>query len=508
MTGLVRVYAKLISDNTGSVSYIPVLLSRDGPVLSVLRYVKKNLHCRSLSWCEKVTWSAHLLLEYSTVNVCVFRNGSELFNNFAQALYNGTINPDTGLDPSFLYWKPRRTRNANNILQLLTGLSDDLVKAGLAESYNPADPSPSKYEHTLAMAAFEHLRRRAFLGHIRKKPYESDPVVRMTTRRRVQKISHGDMPPSFPDKSFEDLLLKGFIRRGASGITDPMLRINARDGLISLLMHGAGLRLSECFHLYVHDVYAHPEDSTQAVVRIYHPSLGTAPDDWRDASGKPARNRQEYLAGKYRLLPRNQRGDAEFAGWKGNLMDSGKTHSMSVIWRSPDYARIFLSLWKIWLAERSLYQCSHPFAFIGLKKGQRNLRSAGGPYRIGAFKQAHRRAVERIGLQPSKAGGTTPHGHRHAMGQYLTDISMPPVAIQKILHHCSLISQEPYTRASQAKVSEMLNAAKKRLGDVESISKTKDNRTEFHSLMESRFSDSDPDGLLSGPTPKLSGKRK
>ena len=40
------------------------------------------------------------------------------------------------------------------------------------------------------------------------------------------------------------------------------------------MMHGAGVRLSECFHLWFGDVQEHPLDPTIAWVRIGHPTHG------------------------------------------------------------------------------------------------------------------------------------------------------------------------------------------------------------------------------------------
>lgn len=57
--------------------------------------------------------------------------------------------------------------------------------------------------------------------------------------------------------------------------------------LITLLLHGAGFRESEPFHLYISDVFPDPSNPSQAKVLIHHPSHGGAPADWRDEKGKP-----------------------------------------------------------------------------------------------------------------------------------------------------------------------------------------------------------------------------
>jgi integrase len=49
----------------------------------------------------------------------------------------------------------------------------------------------------------------------------------------------------------------------------------------------------------------------------------------------------------------------------------------------------------------------------------------------------HGDAVKRIGLEHSKALGTTEHGHRHAYGYRLANHGFSQVEIQKAMHHKS-----------------------------------------------------------------------
>jgi len=49
--------------------------------------------------------------------------------------------------------------------------------------------------------------------------------------------------------------------------------------LITVLLHGGGLRESEPFHLYVSDVAIDPRNTKSALVRLYHPERGKAPED-------------------------------------------------------------------------------------------------------------------------------------------------------------------------------------------------------------------------------------
>src|SRR6202022_2452553 len=90
--------------------------------------------------------------------------------------------------------------------------------------------------------------------------------------QRPPKVDRGE-PPAFPEERFEELLVKGFSAGG---------RYDYRGMLITLLLHGAGFRESEPFHLYIPDVFPDPGNPSQAMVLIHHPSYGNAPADWRD----------------------------------------------------------------------------------------------------------------------------------------------------------------------------------------------------------------------------------
>ena len=84
----------------------------------------------------------------------------------------------------------------------------------------------------------------------------------------------------------------------------------------------------------------------------------------------------------------------------------------------------------------------------------------------GAFEKVHAAAMRRIGLEPAMPLGTTPHGHRHAYGQYLRQAKLDRKVIQVALHHKSVLSQDVYTQANAAEVAAALQAAEKGLGDV------------------------------------------
>lgn len=115
MSAYVRVFAKLVQDNTGAVSRIPVLLTPQGPMRPLVEYFRQYQITRSPSWMDRVAQSVELLMQYVAANHSAFDSAEQLFQGFMTAMYHGTIGGD-GHDPSGLYWRPRRTRNANMLI--------------------------------------------------------------------------------------------------------------------------------------------------------------------------------------------------------------------------------------------------------------------------------------------------------------------------------------------------------------------------------------------------------
>lgn len=493
----VQVRAKVVTDSTGAVAEIPVLLSSEGPLEPLVDYFLWRRHDRSVAWMRKVTQAVSLLLAYAKANGTDFKNSRELFRNFVQRLYSGSFGED-GRDPSGLYWFPMRAKPAAMLVACLTDFSDWLAERQGTAPLN-ASRMASGYDEILALAASEQRRSRAFLGHTWRTPEPQSGVlrVRSTLPRRGVVFADVEAAIAFPEQHFTDLLLRGFVRRGYGHDPDPCVRLNLRDCLIALLMHGAGLRVSECFHLWVHDVQPDPHDPTLALVRIHHPCEGNAPEDWFDERGQVIRcNRAAYLAGRYARRPRNELLGAEAAGWKNPALDG--RYFMQAFWFPTDLGRLFLQLWKRYLRQLVQIERAHPYAFVVLSGP-----GTGRVYCVENYKQAHRRAVERIGLAVSRFDGTIPHGHRHAYGRRLARAGIDPVVRKKALHHKGLGSQAVYTAPNMAEVTRTLNAATGKLDELASEGRAVKPALEPATLLAFGFEDIDPDGLLSGPSPKL-----
>ncbi|BAL23512.1 gamma-mobile-trio recombinase GmtY [Azoarcus sp. KH32C] len=484
------VYYKVVRDNTGIHEEIPVILTEFGPLQPLVHYILKHQHTLSKSNINKLVQAVGLLIDYMEANHQAFDDPNDLFNTFVQRLYSGTVGVD-GSDPSGLYWDARTPLVVRMLVNQLSKFSDWMAQEYGTKQLNPWRQA-TRAEEQLAWAAWQHQRNRAFLSHTLSVDVARLKVSQARTVLLKQNpvIDHEPVK-YFPADRMVDLLFRGFVVPGKQKSPRIEERLNLRDILITMLLHYGGLRVSEPFHLYVHDVIHDDTSPGSALVKVYHPSLGQAPSDLRDAKGKSVTcDRATYLRDKYGLLPRTDYKSSHtlHAGWKGNALDS-KQHFMHVHWAPRWAGELFWKLWVFYMAQRERLNPDHPFAFV---------TRAGKPYSIDAFEDAHAKAVQRIGLVPAKALGTTPHGHRHAYGQRLSDLGLDPIFLKKALHHKSLESQAVYTEPDRVKLNRAIDAALSRSEKAEDGTALPP-----PDFLAYGFKDVDPLGLLSGPSPRL-----
>nr|WP_314901840.1 gamma-mobile-trio recombinase GmtY [uncultured Deefgea sp.] len=459
------IWYKIVRDNTGIHEEIPVILTEIGPLYPLIFYILKHRHILSESNTNKLVQAVGLLIDYMEANHPAFDNPDDLFNTFVQRLYSGTLGID-GNDPSDLYWDARSPSVVRTLVNHLSKFSDWMTQEQGTKPLNPWRQA-TRVEEQLAWAASQHQKHRSFLGHTQDVDVAALKVsqARSVLLKRNPVIEHGPVK-FFPAGRMDDLLFNGFIVPSKQKSPRIEERLNLRDILITMLMHYGGLRVSETFHLYIHDVV--PDDTApgEALVKVYHPSLGLAPPDLYDVKGKPIHcNRATYLRDKYGLLPRTEYKSSHtlHAGWKGNALDS-KQYFMHVHWAPRWAGALFWKLWVFYMAQRDQLNPNHPFAFV---------TRAGKPYGIDAFEDAHAKAVNRIGLVAAKALGTTPHAHRHAYGQRLSDLGLDAIFLKKALHHKSLESQLAYTEPDRVKLKRAIDAAQARAEKSEDGTRTK-----------------------------------
>jgi hypothetical protein len=448
--------------------YVLYLLSQEGtapaPMQPLVEYILEHGRTRSLAWQRELTRAVGLLVDFLQVNAAHFKNMAErpqVLAAFADALVCGTIDRD-GADPSGLYWEPKSLARATVALNAITAFSDWLVNRYSTTALNPWKAA-SVAEQLAYWRRFETRRARSLLMHTadREKEITRSKVTRMV--RVPRKRTVGDAVPVkyFPDKRIWDLLENGFAVPSKQKSRWLHERLNIRDIMISVLMHGGGLRESEPFHLFVSDVSIDPTNPKSALVKLYHPEQGAAPDDYIDPLVKKRieADREEYLRVKWGMEPRSLVVGKLHAGWKDLHMTDERRKYAQIHWFPTFWGEVFLELFKVYITKLRSRHARHPFLFVSQKDDV-----AGEPYTISAFRQAHAKAVKRVGLKVGKDFGTTPHGHRHTYGQLLTDAKLDPLLIQRCLHHKSKESQQVYTGPSVESATRTLREASDKLG--------------------------------------------
>lgn len=444
------VKASLKTDSTGARLFLPVLVTSAGVLEPLVDYFNSRAYARSVKWMFDVASAVKLFLEYLSTNPAE-RDNYRLFRNFAQRLITGTFDARTGDDPSGLGWTPLDRGRVNKFVRCLNDFFDYLSETRPAAALFNPKYSGSAYDRMVDETAYQYRRDKAFLGHYWATSGNADgPTVELyRPGRNVHR--EATEPPAFPDEHFERLITEGF-RVGK--------RYDYRNILITLLLHGAGFRESEPFHLYISDVMPDPANPRSALVLIHHPSEGIAPGDWRDTyrGGRKA-YRREYLQHRWGMQPRDEVIGYHRAGWKGGAHESDfDSLYFRAYWFEPWWGELFLTVWYKYLEEIACIKRDHPFALVNTGR-----EPVGGMYTLSQYNKAHARAVRRIGLEVSKAAGTTPHGHRHAYGQRLRRADVIPELIRRFMHHSSIASQEPYTVPPLSEALSALKDAAERL---------------------------------------------
>lgn len=443
----VVVTARVKADRTGVVVDVPAVLTSRGVVLPLLDFCCDNRESRSLDWLEKLCRACCQFLEFAAAHRGM--SDREILDAFALRRYTGTFAVDTGFDPSWLCWRPVSREAAKRTLSQL-----ETFFGSFDEVRRLIRPLTAAYDLALEQAAYSHARERAFLGHTWSVKSKRTSSFFSASLPKTINPQDGEKP-AFPEDRFMDLLLRGWNVNG---------RPSYRDMLITLLLNGGGVRLSEVFHLYVTDILPSRLEPGSTLVLFHHPTEGAAPEDWLDPrGGTTTGNRRAYLKERWGLEPRTLQRGASHAGWKGAAMsrDFG-SKAFQVHWFMPQLGVIFQHIWNRYLADLVFLPRRHPYAFVNVRRGE-----PGDIYKASAFRTAHREAVRRIGLVPSRVQGTEPHGHRHAYGTRLHRAGVPGESIQRFLHHLSFESHLVYTHPFQLEVVETLGRAAANLGTDE-----------------------------------------
>lgn len=454
------------SSQTSRRIYVLYILTDDegssDPMLPLVKYILENASSRSLAWQRELCRAVGLFIDFIKSNQQHFKSQldrPQLLAEFAEVLIGGTIELD-GTDSSGLFWTSKTNARAKLLLTLLTGFSDWLVQRYDTKPINPWRTA-SYAEQIAYWRRFDERRAHALLAHTfdREAIQARSKFSRTVAIRQRSLVHETSTAKHFPEEKLNELLTNGFLIRGNQRLRNMHENMHVRDIMITMLLQGGGLRESEPFHLYVSDVLIDPQNPKSAMVRLYHPQYGSAPHDYIDPlTGKviPA-NRDEYLRVKWGLQPRNTVQGRFHAGWKDLKLSDGKEKYALIHWFPTYWGEAFLILFKNYIMNSRSRHALHPYLFVSAKEDVKDA-----PYTIGAYRQLHGKAVRRIGLIPSKNSGTTPHGHRHAYAQSMTDAGISSEVIQAALHHKSPESQQIYKEASVEKTNrELRNASAK-----------------------------------------------
>lgn len=467
-----RVLAKVKLDGTGRAVLLPTILFLNEGKVSVLepllRYFIFIGGTRSRSWMNKLCEIVSKLLDYIAANFERHDKPVGLFLGFTNALYNGTFDENLQ-DPSGLCWLPSRIETVNPKLYSLQEFSDWMVREGYVPNSLNTWRSATNAERRFNWVAWYRKNEYSFLGHLGLPPAR---LVELEQAREVKlqrtPAAKVTAPKAFPSDFEVALLRDGFVRPGKENETDLIAKFDWRGICITMLLLYGAKRISEVFHLWVGDVMENPNRPGEALVRIYHPTQGMAPENPK-VRGKRAANRQAYLQAFYpKYSPRNL-GDGNYhTGFKGRAFTDDNAKYIQIYWLPSFMAEAFLWAYVNYMKQRArlgIDGSKHPFAFVSHHAEYR-----GEPFTIKGFENSWERAVRRIGLLYGKAHGTSPHGGRHASGLRANRAGVSPYDAQEMFAHSSIESQRTYRIPTPEQITDSLNAATQRLQDQEASS--------------------------------------
>lgn len=419
--------------------------ARFEPLLGFFEHLGRSC---SLERQRRVASMVGLLWDFGLAHA---RSGSteSIWTAFPEALVGGTEHLEGPMGQ--LRWPPASPRSAHARLAVLDGFL-----RWLADASGSRPTAVPWFDRALAARRAAHRAKHAAVPFSTASAVAHERGRAFSANRRRQATEANAV--AFDEGKIDELLTVGFRRRGARP-EDGDLGLDLCDVLITVLLHGGGLRSCEPFHIFMDDVGVDPTDPDCAEVRLYHPEIGRAPAHAQGRrGGRGAVQREEYLREWHGgRTPRTLAAPGQRAGWKNLRLDRPAEGYSVVRWFPKKWGKVFLRLFDLYRTQRPDDKGLHPFLFVSDHGPQRGM-----PYTLQSYRQAHALAVRRIGLTVAKALGTTPHAHRHAYGRRLAAAGAPRGAVQVALHHVSPESQGVYTQPSLQQVADDLAAAEQR----------------------------------------------
>lgn len=411
---------------------VHAMFTHSGLLISHLRFLERNRH-KSPSWHERNTFAVELLLRFIQAHVSTELSATDLLRNFVSRLCFGTIETD-GSDPTYLYWMARRIDDANTLLGHITAYCDylDEVNGQDLPRLNPWRKATAA-EEKMKWCAYYRRSANCFFNYL----YQPDKE-QMKTVRAVHTVAnpllHIESVFRFSDEVFVRFLKYGFQHKDGS--------VDYGSILILLLMHFGGVRLSECFQIFTHDVSV-DRFTQESVVKVFHPSAGVSPDPLFG-------NRRQFLITKYRMQPRNEyhRTHKLYSGWKNPLL-TNKDYSFKIFFFPQSAAQLFTQYLQLYLNSRP--EADHPYLICN---------QSGDPETKKNFLKKYQCAIERIGLAVAKHDGLSPQAHRHSYGYRLAEAGFSQFEIQKAMHHKSPESCLVYIKPTDSEIRQRMRSIK------------------------------------------------
>lgn len=437
---------------------------------------------RELYWQRRAARALGLFYDFSrsfefNEETSIRNRYSATITAFLQDLQQGTI-PIRGIDHTGLYWPAMSVTTVAETARHLDmfveyscetigTLKDDHPLKALQKTFE--GPPVDGESMTKFLITAKRIHSRSFLKHLKDDAKGAEEQRRLSRRSLgIERSAAGFRKvKAMSFQLIADLLHYGFERnRAASNI---MEREDVTAKMIFILLLGGGLRRSEPLHMWFNDVtFPEIDGITRCIPALRHPSQAPTYIEGEAVS------RLHYLKQRG-MLPRHMASDkSSHSGWKDLAVDeSNKSAEVYFIHEGleqqfAEYYHYYLNVRRELVALRKARgEGDHPFLFISIGEDRASGQSLiGSPYSYNAFGKAFERALTRVerktgqSINRGKVFGTTPHALRHTYGQILIKVGAPQKAIQRAMHHRSILSQEVYTEPEWEEVCAALSAAR------------------------------------------------
>ena len=380
-------------------------------------------------------------------------SAERFLDRFCKALIYGTVQSD-GSCPYELYWHAKSWEHASNYIRqiqrfLKSFIDENDTELAVLTEWRFLSFSLSAY----AQEAKAHFSLLFHLSENQAMRNSSFPIQRGQNNPRAPSTTN-----AFPANKVWSMIFDGCAKANSSraGVAlNYSERFNVRNQLAYLLIFMGGLRESNLFHIFSNDVLLDAAGGAQ--VNVYHPTKGTIRHSVPGSSKAKFTTRQEFLVRNFSMQPRNMlhKKMPLFAGWKNLLLTRGAPHYFSQVhWIHPSIGPLFWKLHCLYMLYVRPATCAHPYYFVSLGH-----QTFGEPWKISAFVDAFRASARRIGLEPSKHFGTTPHGGRHYFGLSAANLQIDPRVRQVMMMHRHIASQHRYQVPSPKVINDTISQA-------------------------------------------------